>query len=225
MEMHKDWDSKCCWAYAYNCSLGLHAPPYGRNQQSPYNSIYDKPKHTYPYLCDQLRGVHQGAVAVAANYIGAKKPLIVKKMVYSGCVITLALAAILALPMFVFPDLIIDGFLPYGSSVVNHSDIAFALFFVWLFFIADGFAWILGSVLIAAGDTNSVLIINLISAWIFCIVPIHIIIIYLKASPRMPWVVIALYCVVQCLLMFLRYRKHKWKSNKVIEAATQIVEA
>lgn len=181
----------------------------------------------FAFLSD---GMQKGVIAVAANLIGGKKTDLVSKMVRSGMNLQLIMAVVLAIPLIIYPDPFIRAFLPEEVSFMDQGQLIIycklALIGVLLFFIFDGFTWIMAGVLTAGGDTMFNMYMNATSAWVFGIVPTYLLIINKPHSnPSLTWAVNVIYAVLNFIVFYLRYRTHKWKSKQVIEHAQEIVKA
>ena len=174
-------------------------------------------------------GLQKAVITVAANLIGAKKSNLIRKLIFSSIKLTLIMAAIIAIPMMIFPDIFLLAFLPEDVTTLDldelYTQIRLGLIAVWLVFLFDGFTWVLAGVFTAAGDTKFTMIMGAISAWIFGIVPVYIFIVKGGGSPSLTCFLLAGYAILNCFAFFLRYRSHKWKSKKVIDSAEEIVEA
>lgn len=173
-----------------------------------------------------LEGMQKAVISVAANFIGAKKPDYIKKMIGSSIKIQAILAGILVIPLLLFPNPLIDIFIKEGTAGVDIAElvyylkIAFAWIFVFFFF--DGVTWSFAGVLTAGGDTRFIMIMNVISAWAFNIVPFYFFVVIGGKSPAWLWGLAAFYSVANSVAFYLRYRTHKWKSKLAIVSAHEL---
>lgn len=174
-------------------------------------------------------GMSKAVITIAANLIGAKKKDLVRKMMFSAIKLTLIIAAIIAIPMIIVPDLFYVAFLPQGTASIDITSIEgyirAGLIGMWLFFLFDSLTWIFAGVFTAAGDTKFTMIMNAVSAWLFAIVPVYFWVVKGEGSPSSTCFIVAGYAMLNCFAFFLRYRTHKWKSKHVISSAEEIVEA
>lgn len=174
-------------------------------------------------------GMQKAIITIAANLIGAKKQELVRKMMISAMKLIFIIAAIIAIPMIVVPDLFYTAFLPEGVATVDLSGlegyIRAGLIGMWIFFLFDGLTWVFAGVFTAAGDTKFTMIMNAVSAWLFAIVPVYFLVVKGGGSPSLTCFLVAGYAILNCLAFLLRYRTHKWKSKQVIHSAEEIVEA
>lgn len=174
-------------------------------------------------------GMQKAIITIAANLIGAKKPELVRKMIFSALKLTLIIAAIIAIPMIITPNLFFIAFLPEGATALDvkalEGYLRLGLIGMWIFFLFDGLTWIFAGIFTAAGDTKFTMIMNAISAWLFAIVPVYFLIVKGGGSPALTCFIVAFYAILNSFAFFLRYRTHKWKSKHVIHSAEEIVEA
>lgn len=174
-------------------------------------------------------GMQKAIITISANLIGAKKQELVRNVMFSAIKLMLIIAAIIAIPMIVVPDLFYVAFLPQAAVSVDITSIEHyikaGLIGMWVFFIFDGLTWVFAGVFTAAGDTKFTMIMNALSAWLFAIVPIYFWVVKGGGSPSSTCFLFAGYAVLNCFAFFLRYRTHKWKSKHVIHSAEEIVEA
>ncbi len=86
-------------------------------------------------------GLQKGIIAIASNYIGAKQPWMIKKLLRSSLLISFYIIMVLAIPLLLTPDLVTDCFV--SSSLSNtklielQSQAEIVLFWIWIYFIFD----------------------------------------------------------------------------------------
>lgn len=174
-------------------------------------------------------GMQKAIITIAANLIGAKKPELVHKMIFSAFKLILIIAAVIAIPMIVTPNLFFIAFLPESITAADATAlegyIRIGLIGMWVCFLFDGLTWIFAGIFTAAGDTKFTMIMNALSAWLFAIVPVYFFVVKGGGSPSLTCFLVAGYTIINCFAFFLRYRTHKWKSKQVIHSAEEIVEA
>lgn len=176
-------------------------------------------------------GLQKGITAVVANYLGAERKEMISLCLHSGLKIILGIMLVLALPLLFFPEILVNQFLssePIASSSftemsVVSSDWAYsitALRWLWLYFLLDAIAWLISGVLTAAGDTKFVLILNILSAWIFSSLPTYIGVVCLGGSPLLTWILCAFYGALNTLSFYARYRLKNWNTKLPLQAYT-----
>jgi len=174
------------------------------------------------FFCFLTEGLGKAVTTLAANFIGAKKSDFIPKMLKSAVHLHVIFVVILAVPLAIYSKPFIDLFLD-GSTIPTETlpqvldMLGGALFWMWLTFICNGFFWIYSSQLSAAGDTKFVMFANMLSAWLFLLLPTYLFIIHFKCSPCLSWKLIAFDIFVASTLFYLRYRSGKWRSFQIIQ--------
>lgn len=169
-----------------------------------------------------IDGLKQGVTAVASNMLGAKKSEKISFLVKSAIKLHLIFVLFLVGPIILYPELLVKNFL-YAShnepTTINPQIIAAAsisMFYFWLYFIFDGFVWIVAGILTSAGKTMFVLVANALNAWIFAVIPLQVLVHYNMLKMETSWQVSVIYGVVNSLVFFLRYRSGKWRKNSLL---------
>lgn len=159
-----------------------------------------------------IDGLSKGSTVVASNMIGAKKFESLTKLLFSGFKVNALYLAVLAIPLFIYPNIIIDLFFQdtenYSTYFIEQAFLA--LKFVWIFLLLDGIFWMGYGILLAAGDTRFLTIINSGAIWLFSVLPIFILVMYYNVDPAMLWLIISAYKVVGIIAFIIRYRGKKW---------------
>lgn len=164
-----------------------------------------------------IDGISKGVIAVASNMIGANQTRLIKKMLKSTIVLYLIIGGLLLFPTVIYPDFIIDIFIQESNEFAKDIKMysILALRATWLYFIFDGLAWIIASVLTAGGDTKFIMYANILSLWICGLAPVYLWISYLPSTPVTPSFIILLYCIVNSGLFIWRYASNKWHKLNV----------
>lgn len=172
-------------------------------------------------FCFITEGLGKAVTTLAANFIGAKKNDLIPKMLASATRLHIIFVVILAIPLVLYSKPFIGIFLegnaiPSDSLPEVLSMLKNGLFWMWLTLIFNGFFWIYSSQLNAAGDTKFVMYANMISAWLFLLLPTYLFIIYFKCSPALSWKLITIDIFMASLMFYLRYRSGKWRKFQLI---------
>lgn len=169
-------------------------------------------------------GLQKGLTTVVANYIGANREHIVSSCLFSGIKIVLAIMLLFTIPLFFFPETLVELFLNKEAAPgVNAELMSYAtnaMRWLWVYFMLDAISWLICGVLTAAGDTKFVMVMNSIGAWIFSIVPTYIVVGHLGGSPVVTWTLFALYGLLNSFSFFLRYRSKRWSKEQPLHAMT-----
>ena len=134
-------------------------------------------------------------------------------MLKTGIKLSLILLAFMAIPLVIFPQVFVDGFLPdigaFDQSFIPIVKIS--LIWLWLAFCFDLFSWVISGVLTAGGDTRFIMIVNGIGTWIFGIGPIYYFIYIQDFSPVWINVLCGVQTVSIALMFYFRYKTKRWQ--------------
>lgn len=174
-------------------------------------------------------GMQKAIITLAANFIGSKKTTLVPTLLKSALIVQVYLSIVIAIPLILFPGLLINTFISTESPPENLTYIIgqIKIAFVWVlgFRFFDGIVWIYAGILTAGGDTKFIMVMNAISAWAFIILPFYFLIVYGGGSPQLAVFITFLYSVGNAACFYLRYKTHKWKSLRVIQSSKEIINA
>ena len=106
-----------------------------------------------------IEAVSKGVTAVVSNLLGAGKTHLIRKTLNSAFKLHLLFALVITTVFFLFPKEVIHVFLSGANQDLLNDSLFFyqlkmALFWGCIFFVFDGFTWILIGQLTAAGDTR-----------------------------------------------------------------------
>ncbi|HQU09756.1 MAG TPA: MATE family efflux transporter, partial [Opitutales bacterium] len=121
-----------------------------------------------------VEGVQGGVIAVSSNFIGAKRPDLVRPAIRSAIRLLAILFALVSLSLAVVPQIFLEGFFHGDIEPALASMVELALFMTVISMLFDGLGWACAGVLIAAGDTRALLYINATNAWVFALIPTYI---------------------------------------------------
>lgn len=166
-------------------------------------------------------GLQKGVTAIAANCIGAKKQKYVSDVLMAGLKLQFILALILALPLVIMPNALVNFFIPLNAEGADISHLRYLVElscrWLWIAYIFDGMAWVIDGILTAAGDTRFIMFMNSIGTWVLCILPIYLFVVMLNGSAMLSLQLIAIYCLVLFVSYYFRYKSNKWQNNLLIE--------
>lgn len=161
-----------------------------------------------------VEGLQKGVIAVASNFIGARRHSVVSRIFRSALNLNAVMATLLLIPLVIYPEPLINLFI----SEENLSFIPlvkFSLFGVWCFFVFDGMSWALAGILTSGGDTRYVMAVNAVNAWFFTTIPAWFLIYKLNWSPGTAWMLGAAYAFSNVLFFYARYRSGRWKEIQI----------
>ncbi|MBX3486468.1 MAG: MATE family efflux transporter [Candidatus Paracaedibacteraceae bacterium] len=154
-------------------------------------------------------GLQKGIVAISSNLIGSHQIDRIKQVLINGIKIHCGVMLFLIIPFFVVPQVLAQPFM-----IAPSSDLALyfsqAMQLLWFFFLFDGLVWVTSGVLVSAGDTKFIMVVNACTAWFFAVIPIKLVTLYWNVSPGRVWGVVVCYAGVNLLFFYRRYRSQKW---------------
>lgn len=173
-------------------------------------------------FCFITEGLGKAVTTITANLIGAKKPDLIPKMIFSALRLHGIFVVILAIPLIIYSKPFIGMFLDNntipGETLPQVLEmIENALIWMWLSLIFNGIFWIYSSQLTASGDTKFIMYANMISIWVFLLLPTYLFIILFDCSPSLSWKLIAFEIFMASSMFYLRYRTGKWRTFQIIE--------
>ena len=168
-------------------------------------------------------GLWKSVTTLSANFFGAQNWRMVRKVCFSATKLLVILMLLLAIPLLMYPELLIKAFLGSAANVPDlatlQKTLRVALIGLWLFFVADGISWIFAGVLTAAGDTVFVMVISSLSVWIFAVLPIYIWIVRPNppGSAELIFFIITAYSIVNAVLFYWRYQQETWRNALIMK--------
>lgn len=171
-------------------------------------------------------GLSRGVVAVAGNFIGAKRYEYINKVIKSGIFLQMVFAIGVTFFIGYFPDLILQFFggneilqeAPVSASLVVMSPaLKSCLLLSAAYMLFEGLRWIYSGVLTAAGDTFFILVMGAISVWVFLLLPLYFIVVKGQLPVEAAWILTAAFSFLLCLFFWMRYRTDKWREINLLE--------
>ena len=163
-------------------------------------------------------GLSKGVTAVVSNLIGAKRVSHIKGVIRSGFILHGIFFTILAIFCIVAFQPIIGAILSENdqlllqNSAFMYSLIA-AMFWMLLFFLFDGFSWVLMGQLTAARDTAFIFRTSLVMNWLAYILPVYYFVSIEGKGADFAWFLLALCNMSIYAIYYWRYRSGKWQRS------------
>lgn len=158
-------------------------------------------------------GVSKGATVIAANFIGSQKHELVWKLLVSGTKFYTTIFFFLGILLVWHPDPMIKWFVPDSSSLSLQTleTVQTACFWVWIYFLFDGFSWLLIGLLTAAGDTQFVMKVGGMAPFLCALLPVYFFVFQWGAQPSVTWMMIAFYAFASSSIYFFRFKSERWR--------------
>lgn len=153
--------------------------------------------------------------AIVGQALGAGKPQVAERATYVAVRYSLAFMSAVAVLMMIFGAQI-TGLFVGGEDADKVIDIGRKLLFIFAFAMPGlAISLALSGALRGAGDTRAVLYIMAGATWIVRLVPAYLLAIPLGLGVPGAWAAAVMDITTRAFLMFLRFRRGKWKHVKV----------
>jgi MATE family multidrug resistance protein len=178
-----------------------------------------------------MLGLGVGVAALVGRYLGAERPAVAERAVYSAFLMSLAYMLACGL-LYVGASRLLLAPYAAGAPPGSFDEVArvatVLLRFVALYSIFDMLNVIFAAGLKGAGDTLYPLGLTFVLSWVLLLVPAYVLCVVGVAGVFTAWWTATAYVVALGLLMWRRFRAGRWKSLRVIEAhgpGHEVIEA
>lgn len=160
-------------------------------------------------------GLSKAVAAIVANLIGAKEIQLIGKVLRAATIQHFALFIVISVSLYLFSEEIIKIFLSSEQETLIKnphfmSAMVYALTWMTLYFLFDGFSWILIGQLLAAQDTKFLMIASTVLNWSLYVLPVVIGVAYFHWGAKEAWVVLGISSMINFLVLLFRYRTGAW---------------
>lgn len=163
-------------------------------------------------------GMNKAAATVAGNLIGAKKPHLISKMLFSGVKLQLLFFLFIFAGALLGNDLIITYFLPEAHAEWIEDlryPLQICLVLDALYLLFEGLKMLLGGTLTAAGDTLFLLVSGALSIWFLLILPVYFFVVVPGARVEIAMLLCVLYSFAAAALYYGRFLQGKWRALSI----------
>lgn len=172
-----------------------------------------------------IEGLSKGVSTVSANLIGGQKIESINKVVRSGLMIQLFIAAFLLIGSVTFSETLVEAFLSESMESVAQNPILltsakWGLCWMCVYFLFDGIAWVLVGALSAGGDTKFMLYASFALNWVFYVLPAYFLFTMTQGTVDLGLQVMVFYSFLTAGAYWWRYRSGKWLH---LEAKQEII--
>jgi multidrug resistance protein, MATE family len=167
-----------------------------------------------------MDGLSNGVTVIAANILGANSKQYIKRLLYSAGQFHCMVAAVLAVPLIFYPHPLIQAF-SFEFDLVGYDhqlaqQLMWAFRYVWLYFVLDGFVWVIAGIFTAAGDTLYIMLCNGLSTWLVGLLPIYLALHYTTIQASTVWLFCDGYAFINLMFFILRYASKRWCAKSVL---------
>lgn len=165
-------------------------------------------------------GLSKAVTAIISNLIGAGKLMRIGKVLRAAIFQHILIFSILMGSLYFFSHEVIGIFLPKDQAYLLldtnffYSTI-YAINWMCIFFLFDGFCWILMGHLLAAQDTRFLLIASLAQNWVANIIPTLIGMLYLGWGAKEAWIILGFSAFLNTLLLLSRFLTGNWRKKSL----------
>jgi MATE family multidrug resistance protein len=166
-------------------------------------------------------GASKALSALAANLIGENKLKVIQGLLRKFLKANYILCAIYSIPLVFFPEITI-GFLSKAEGGISHliPDLKFTLISLFTIILTDGIFYLYCGVLTAGGDTKFPTYLEIATLWGLVVIPVAVM--YWTGnltSIRPAYVLIPISGIINCSVIFVRYKKLLWYKQLVAKGA------
>ncbi|MFK7974340.1 MAG: MATE family efflux transporter [Rickettsiaceae bacterium] len=173
-----------------------------------YVTIFSIGSTTFFFFSFLLDGLSRAVSAISSNFIGSKEYSFIKQTLFSSYKLLAIIILLLSIPLIIYPDFLIELWISkeyFELSNLNVKQILKINFiWVWIFFILKGYVWVISGFLVAAKDTRFMLIISIVSSWIFSVLPIYILIFNQVDFLKIIWTIMCIHVFFELICYFCR---------------------
>ena len=162
-------------------------------------------------------GASKALSALAANLIGENQLRVIQDLLRKFLKANYILCAIYSIPLVFFPEIMI-GLLSKAEGGITHliPDLKFTLVSLFIIILSDGIFYLYCGVLTAGGDTKFPTYLEIATLWGLVVIPVAVM--YWTGnltSIRPAYILIPISGIVNCSVIFARYKKLLWYKQLV----------
>lgn len=166
-----------------------------------------------------IEGLSKGVSSISANLIGGKQGEdLINKVLRSAFILQCMFSGLLfAVWMRFAPSLLSIFFSEQDIFFMQNPQLRetafYALFWMSIFFLFDGFSWIYVGFLTACGDTKFLLYAGFALNWLSYILPSYLVLGLAGGTAADGWMLIAMYAIITYFTYRWRYKLGAWKGK------------
>lgn len=182
-------------------------------------TVYSVFQAIFVFFAHIVSGMEKGLSTLVANAIGAKEYDRINQSLFQGFKLLVVVACIVLLPIVLNPNILLGHFLcdiPAQSLGIIKSAVEASLFWILIYALLDGIAWLMAGILTAAGDTRFLMTANIFNVWSFAVLPVYLTTYFGVLPPEHTWTLQCLYAFLSIFIMAWRYRGNSWRKIHII---------
>lgn len=191
------------WAFLSNLRAGLG---------SDYIMVMTISGTSFLLFTFYTEGLQKAITALTANLIGSRNFDTIEKTKRSAYKMHLLFLGFTFIPFVALGDLTISPFIdPQSLTEQTLLAIRLALLGNFIFMVFDGYFWIYSGILTAGGDTKTVMVVNSLSVWLFCVLPAYVWLNYFPSeSYSISLYSFPIYSAIVTFILYFRVRSNQW---------------
>lgn len=150
-------------------------------------------------------GLSRSISTIISNHISAENTKSISKTLRSGIKFLLYFLVLLAIVMFMEPNLILHAFDLKKQAMQWQSDIKMSFIFIWIYFLFAGLYWIYAAILIAKQRTKFIMVQNILAIWLLTALPIYLLVDNNSLTSMAIWPLMCTYVLFGCVSIRLFY--------------------
>lgn len=165
-----------------------------------------------------LIGVEIGVTSLVGRYVGANRPDIVERTVFSGMKLGWMFSIFILVLFLFFPGMLSDVFRPEDSSGLYEQARPLAVYMIRVasvYILLEAVMVVYMGALKGAGDTFWSMIINVSFNW-FIFGVLYYLLKVVHVKPETAWLVIVMVFVLLPLILAMRFRSGRWKQIQTV---------
>jgi multidrug resistance protein, MATE family len=191
------------WAFLSNFRAGLG---------DVYVTVMTVSGTSYLLFSFYTDGLQKAVTAITSNMIGSRDYRHIENAKRSASILHAAFLALIFIPLVAWSEISIRPLIDIETLTPETLfAIKMALLGNFIFMIFDGYYWIYCGMLTAGGDTKTVMVVNSVSVWLFCVLPAVIWLTYFPSeSYSVSLYSFPVYGAIVTGILYLRVRSNKW---------------
>lgn len=184
----------------------------------------------YLLVIFMIEALSKGVSAIIANLIGARKFDLISGVFKSALKLHTLFFIILAGILLKSPNTLLNLFVSGESAIIFQNPFYESMFYqatIWMsiFFLFDGFTWILIGCLTASGDTKFIFYVSALVNLVAFLFPVFLLVGIGKNGANVAWMIMAIYSAINFLIYLHRYRSGKWLEKQRKEESRLSINA
>ncbi|WP_075883417.1 MATE family efflux transporter [Candidatus Protochlamydia sp. W-9] len=160
-------------------------------------------------------GISQAVKTIIANLIGGKQFQSVGKVIRSAFCLHFVFFIIVFITLIILGEQIVSLFFSEEDSILLtnpsfFSSLQRSYFFMSIFYLFDGFSWVMIGQLTAATDTKFIFYVSIFTNWLFFVLPVFLIVLFFAGTIVQIWMAMIVYSALNFLIYLLRYFSGNW---------------